>query len=121
MSLCIKYIPFAFDLDCIVGVTIPPAIGAESVGAFQPDSLTHIVGFQSVIYAGAPAVFRYPIIDRSCLAVVGSVVLEVSADLNIVGRRGVGFLKIFDHSCKAGNVRHLNEGDSILDHGGGRF
>lgn len=118
MSLRVQHIPFPLDLHGIVGVTVPAVLGAEGVGTFEADALTHIVGFQCIINAGAPAVLYHPIVDRNCLAVVGAVVLEVASNPDIVIRRCVHFLKVFDHRCEAGNVRNLNVGDAVLDHGG---
>ena len=74
-----------------------------------------------MINTGAPAVLDHPIIDRYRLAVVGAVVLEFLADLDIIVRRSVGFFEVLDHSRKAGDVRHLDVSDSVYDRGGCYF
>ena len=121
MSLCIEYIPSAFNFYSIVGMSVPPVVCHEGVGTLETDALTHIVGFKCVINAGAPSVLGHPIIDCDCFAVVGAVVFELLADLDIIVGRGVGFLEVLDHRCEAGDVRHLDISDPIYDRGGGYF
>lgn len=74
---------------------------AEGVGALQADALTNIVGFKCVINTGAPAVLGHPVEYRNGLSVVGAVVLELSADLDIIVRGGICFFKVLDHRCEA--------------------
>lgn len=121
VSLRVEYIPESLDFHGIVGMPVPAVVGAEGVSAFEPDALTHIVGLQGVINAGAPAVLGHPVEHRNGLSVVGTVVFELFADLYIVVRRGIGLLKVLDHRCEAGDVRHLDIGDSVYDRGGGNL
>ena len=120
-GLCVQRVPFTIDLDYIEGVTVPSVVGAESVGTLQADALTYIEGFERVIHAGAPSVLLHPPEHHDCLAVVSAVVLEFLSDLYIIGRWSIGFLKILDHRRKAGNVRHLDIGDAVLDYCRGCF
>ena len=99
--LRIECVPFAIHHYDIEGVSVPAVVGAEGVGTFQSDALTDIVGFERMINAGTPTVLCHPIIDCDGFAVVGAVVLELSADLDIIVRGGICFFKVLDHRCEA--------------------
>ena len=101
LGLCIERIPLAVYLDHIKGVSVPAVVGAEGIGTFEPDALTDIVGFERMINAGTPTVLCHPIIDCDGFAVVGTVVLELLAYLNIIVWRGICFFEVFDHRCEA--------------------